>query len=726
MAPTRTFLSIVSVLLLAAVALRIAEPTPVARLSAAVFDSYLRLSPRVLDPALPVRIVAIDEASLEKFGQWPWPRTHLADLIGVLWRAGAKVIALDIVMPEPDRLSPDVIARALAGAVGSEASRALVAQLTSGDGQLGAAITNAQVAIGFMADDSTGRLPEASRARFTLAGDDPKPFVRGFRGAVSSLPLITAGARGYGAVNWWPEHDQILRRVPLLVSAAGALHPSLALEALRLANGETTVQVKSSGSSGQTAFGQRTGVEYIRIGRTVLPTTARGEFWLRFSPPDDRRYLSAQRVLASDFDAREVAGRLILIGGTAVGLKDFHATPLAEAVPGVEVHAQALEQMLAGAHLVRPAYALGAEIVLLLVVGALVAWLIWRFGPLQAAAAAAGASAAVIVLSWLAYLKLGLLFDPIYPTLAITALYVAGSLETFVRTEVARVRMQVAFGHYVSPAVIDELARHPEKLKLGGEMRELTLLFADIRQFSRIAETLDAQALIAFANRFFGPMSDIILRHRGTIDKFMGAAVMAFWNAPLADPLHAPNACRAALAMVDELARLNETWAAQAAARNEPHTDIKIGVGLNTGACCVGNIGSHQRFDYSILGDAVNVAARLEAATKTYGVAIVCGERTVQAAPGFAFLEIDRTELRGRAQAECIYALLGDEGMAASAAFATVATAHQQVLDRLRGDERTAAEAAIVACEQLALPGYAPLAAFYRSHLAARRLGDRQ
>jgi adenylate cyclase len=327
------------------------------------------------------------------------------------------------------------------------------------------------------------------------------------------------------------------------------------------------------------------------------------------------------------------------------------------------------------------------------------------------------AIAAVLLGSWIAYARAGLLFDPVYPALAILVLYIATSLDSYVRTEADRNRVRSAFSHYVAAPLVEELARNHDKLKLGGETREVSVLFADVRGFTRISEGLTAEELIRFLNELFTPLSEVILNERGTIDKFMGDAVMAFWNAPLADPKHARNACIAALRMLDELDRLNAGWAAQAAARGGAPAPVRMGIGLNTGECCVGNVGSPQRFDYSILGDVVNVASRLEEATKAYALPIVAGERTALAAPELAFLELSSVAIRGKERAVRLFALLGDETMAASAKFKRL----KQVWARLKaaldaGDARAAA-AALGECQALRFP---ELAAFLEGE--ARRL----
>jgi adenylate cyclase len=712
-------LILTTLVLLLAVAVRVADPDPVARLRLSIFDSYLKLSPRTPDPGMPVRIVDIDEASLARVGQWPWPRRELAEIVERLRLAGAATISLDLILAEPDRLSPAEIARHVRAAPELAPLNDLIAALPSNDDRLAAAIAKAPVVLGLAGDNGVATAPPDPIARFAVAGDDPKLFVPSFRGGVTNLPVLAAAAKGRGAVNWLPSQDQIVRRVPLLLNIAGTLHPSLSVETLRVALQETTLFVRSSGGSGVLAFGQETGVETIRIGTTVLPTDADGQLWLNFARADPRRYISAYRILDGSFDAADVAGRHVLIGASATGLLDLRATPLEQSVPGVEIHAQALEQMLSGEHLVRPAFATGAELMFLVAAGALVAGLIRRAGPIVAAVIGALSIAAVSAGSWLAFAKGGYLFDPVYPALALLALYLTGSLVTYIKTETDRARVRAAFSHYLAPPLVDEIARNPDRLKLGGEMREVTLLFADVRGFSRISEGMDAEALIRFINKLFTPLTEIILEQRGTIDKFMGDAVMAFWNAPLADPQHAANACRAALAMQAELARMNQIWAAVAAAAGEKAPEVRIGVGLNTGACCVGNVGSPERLNYSVLGDAVNIAARLEEATKSYAVPIIAGERTAGKAQGFAFLEIGTATLRGKDTPERLFALVGDETLAASGRFRELAHCHAALAAAVRSNDRAKIAPALAACRALGWPELEGLFSHYEKRVPA-------
>ncbi|MFT3731368.1 MAG: adenylate/guanylate cyclase domain-containing protein [Hyphomicrobium sp.] len=702
-------------LLTACVALRIADPDPVARLRLSVFDTYLRSAPRPVDTSFPVRIVAIDEASLAKVGQWPWPRDRLSAIVANLKAAGAASITFDLVLAEPDRMSPEELARSVSSRSNSAALVAELAKMPSNDENLGKAIAAAPVVLG-VAGTSDGK---AKIARYpgaiAFAGDDPAQFVHAFAGGVENLPVLTKAASGIGAVNWLPSADQVIRRIPLIVSIGGALYPSLALEAFRVGTGQSTIFLKSSGGSGLSAFGQKTGIESVRVGETILPSDGQGELWLKLSHSDPRRQISALSVLDGTFDPAAVKGRHVLIGATATGLLDLRATPLEAAAPGVEIHAQALEQILSGDHLERPAYATGAELTFIVIVGALVAWLIERSGALVAAAVGVAAIALIIAASWFAYSRAGLLFDPVYPSLSVALLYLGISLTSYIKSEVERAEIRSAFGHYVSAPLVEELARNRDKLKLGGETREITLLFADVRGFSKLSESMTAEELIRFVNRLFTPLTDEILKHNGTIDKFMGDAVMAFWNAPLPDAAHAANACRTALAMRQSLARLNDELQTENMSPGKPFAPVRMGIGLNTGKCVVGNVGSPQRFDYSVLGDVVNVAARFEEATKTFAADIIVGERTAAEAPQFALLELGAVTPRGKDRPEIIFALLGDEAYAAGELFRRWETAHAAFLSAQSDGDPSRIGQAASECLQFASGG---MADYYRKSAA--------
>ncbi len=708
---------VIAVLMALTVALRIADPAPIAKLRLSSFDTFLQLSPREADPTYPVRVVAIDEASLNALGQWPWPRSVLAALVEKLATAGAKAIAFDIVLPEADRLSPEQFAAAYQGEPAFADIAPAIERLPTLDARLAEALASAPTILAFAGDDRNEGLPGKVRVGFAKAGDPPERFVPTFKGSAANVSSLRGKSAGLGAANWIPERDQIVRRVPLLINIGGTLFPSLSLEALRVAQGWTTIFIKSSGGSGVGAFGQQTGIEVMRAGRTILPTNARGELWLRLAPTDPRRSISAHSVLSADFDPGEVAGKIVFIGATAVGLLDIQATPLDPAVPGVEMHAQAVEQMLAGEHAFRPAYALGLELVFLVGIGWLIAWLLRRSGPVTAATIGIAAITAVVVGCFLAYRSNGLLIDPVYPSLSLALIYAAGSLTNFVRSEQERRQVRSAFSNYLAPELVEQLVANPDKLKLGGDSREVTLLFADVRGFTGISEGLDAEQLVTFVNRLFTPLSEAILEEGGTIDKFMGDAVMAFWNAPLDDPRHGEHASRAALRMLSALNALNAEVAAEAEEGGRIFKPVRIGVGLNTGDACVGNVGCPGRFDYSVLGDVVNIASRLESLSKNYGTPIIAGEATARSAPDLAFLEIDKVVPRGRTQPEAVYALIGDEKLASGSDFQSLRPIHHKLRVALEAGQRKDALAAIEYIRGINLTAYASLLDYYSERL---------
>jgi adenylate cyclase len=721
MGPRLLYALIVGTVIVTSLALRVWDPSPVATLRALVFDAYQRVSPRAFDPSLPVRIVDIDEDSLKAVGQWPWPRTVLADLVDKLAAGGAAAIGFDIVFPEPDRMSP---ANALRFWPNSEALAGLreqVEKLPSNDQVFAEAIGKASVELGFIAAPQGTSIPE-TKAGFAQSGDDPKLFAPYYPGAAASLKELQDQAQGTGSLNWIPEHDQIIRRMPMLIRVGDTLYPSFVADMLRLAQGASTFIVKSSGATGEKAFGEKTGIVGIKVGDYEVPTDANGQMWIRFTPESKDRYLPAWKVLNGDIGADDLEGRILIIGTSAAGLLDLRATPLEASVPGVSLHAQAIEQILQGTFLQRPDFATTAELLYILVLGVVIAFLIYRLGALGSAVVGGAAVAAVIGISWYAFEALGWLVDPIYPAIALTAIYLVGTLVIFLRTERERNRVRHAFSHYMAPALVKRLADDPSRLKLGGETRDMTLLFSDVRGFTGISEGLDAEELTRFLNSLFTPLSNIILEEQGTIDKFMGDAVMAFWNAPLDDSLHPSHACSAALRMMRQMETLNQRWREEAEAKGRSFKPVQLGIGLNTGVCCVGNLGSETRFDYSVIGDNVNVASRLEGQSKTYDVGTVVGVSTTARAPDFAFLELDLIKVKGKTEATRAFALLGDNAFKQSRDFITLAERHGEFLSRYRAKDWDAAEALSRECEKLNTSRLDRLYALYRERIAFFRI----
>jgi adenylate cyclase len=715
MGPRLLYALIVGAVIIGALALRIWDPEPVARLRALAFDAYQQIEPRKFDPNLPLRIVDIDEDSLKQVGQWPWPRTVLAQLVQKLTDNGAAAIGFDIVFPEPDRMSPANVLRFWPKSDVLAGLREEVEKLPSNDQAFAEAIGQGAVVLGFIATPEGTSIPE-QKAGFAHGGDDPKLFAPSYPGAAASLTELQDKAKGAGTLNWIPEHDQIIRRLPMLVQVGDKLYPSFAADMLRLAQGASTYIVKSSGASSEESFGAKTGIVEVKVGDFEIPTEANGEMWIRFTRHAKERFLPAWKVLNGEIRKEDIEGRLMIIGTSAAGLLDLRATPLEASVPGVELHAQAIEQMLQGSFLQRPDFATPAELAYALVLGLLIAILIYRLGALGSAIVGAVAVAAVVAVSWYAFHAFGWLVDPIYPTIALTAIYLVGTLFVFLRTERERNRVRNAFSHYMAPALVERLADDPAQLRLGGETRDMTLLFSDVRGFTTISEGLDAEELTHFLNSLFTPLSDIILEEQGTIDKFMGDAVMAFWNAPLDDAEHAIHACRAALRIMEEMPKLNAYWQQEAEARGRSFKPVNIGIGLNTGLCCVGNLGTETRFDYSVIGDNVNIASRLEGQSKTYEVVTIAGASTTERAPNFAFLELDLLKVKGKTGATRIFALLGDSALKTSQSFIDLSARHNEFLAKYRGKDWDAAEALSRECDPMN-GGLQRLYALYRERI---------
>ncbi len=652
-----------------------------------VFDYYQRLAPRAYQNA-PVRIVDIDDASLAQVGQWPWPRSAVAAMVGRLSQAGASAIVFDIVFAEPDRTSPSqALAIWAADGVPVDALRHSLSGVPDHDALLAKAIHDAgNVVTGFGLTDAAGGRKPVLRSGFASLGDDPRPFIPDYAGAVDSLPILERAAAGNGSVSFSSDSDFILRRVPLVERVGQQLYPTLAAEALRVAEGAHTMLIKSTGASGEYGFGNEKGIVSIRIGHTIVPTDAEGAVLIHFTPFVSKRVVPAWQVFADNFDPALVRGSIVLIGTSAAGLRDIRPSPIDPVMAGVEAHAQALEQMLLGHYLERPDWARAAEFCFVLVIGSLLILVLRTLGAVWSGVLVVGAIAAAFAASWHAYTADLMLFDPVTPSIAAFAVYLSSTIIGYLRTESEKRHVRSAFGQYLSPALVEELTRDRSRLKLGGDLREMTFLFCDVRGFTRISEQLryNPQSLTRLLNRFLTPMTDIILSRRGTIDKYMGDCIMAFWNAPLDDPEHGAHACASALAMLDALGRLNVALEAEALAEGHVFRPLHVGIGLNTGQCVVGNMGSDQRFDYSAIGDPVNLASRLEGQSKAYDVGIVISETTFSTIPQWAAVEIDLVVVKGKEEAIRLYALLGDEAMGGSEAFAQFRAMHREMLDAYR------------------------------------------
>jgi adenylate cyclase len=648
-------------LLIGLAALRVADPAPIEEFRVRTFDTFQVLEPRV-KTARPVRIVNIDEKSLAKFGQWPWPRTVVADLVNSLNRLEPAAIGFDVMFAEPDRLNPAVAAGTLRNL--DEETRAKLRALPSNDDLLAEAMRRSRVALGETGlPDVVAELDkELPVTGLAMLGENPQRFMLEFPGLLRSTPVLEAAASGRGLLTIKTERDGIVRRVPVIMQAQGLTMPSLSFEMLRLASGSDTILIKSTDA----------GITSVAVKGFAVPTDVHGQIWVHFAPNDPSIYVSAADVLEGKVDADAIAGRLVLIGTAAVGLQDAKTTPISPVMPGVEIHAQVLEAALTGQLLSQPIWGPLAEFLSAMILGVAIIWFAPMFGPKSLVAVGAFFATLLVGTSWYYYSQHRLLIDPTYPLLSTTAIYLTLIFFSFVREQTQRRQIRSAFGQYLSPALVEQLAQAPERLVLGGEEREMTIMFSDMRGFTSISETYknDPQGLTGLMNRFLTPLTNAILDRKGTIDKYMGDAIMAFWNAPLDDKEHQINACEAALDMLAQVDALNKEREAEAQDGGHAYIPLNIGVGLNTGTCVVGNMGSDLRFDYSVFGDSVNLASRLEGQSKEYGFPIIAGSATALAAKDrFAILELDFIMVKGKTEPEVIYAIAGREDTAQSGRF---------------------------------------------------------
>jgi adenylate cyclase len=641
--------------------LRSLDPAPVEELRVRTFDAFQRVDPRK-KTARPVTIIDIDDKSLEKLGQWPWPRTRLAQLVTELTRLGAVVIAFDVVFSEPDRLNPEFVAETFPNL--DEDTRAKLKALPSNDQIFAAAIAASRVVLG-----ESGSPDELSAIDKTLPvtglamlGEEPQRFMFEFPGLLRNTKVLEHAAAGRGLFTIRPERDGIVRRVPMIMLAQGQTMPSLSFEMLRVATGSGTILIKA----------EKAGIKSLGIKNFQLPTDRNGQLWVHYARNDASIYVPAINVLEKTVAPEMIAGKLVLIGTSAVGLNDIKTTPVSRAMPGVEIHAQVLESALTGEVISQPFYGIAIEFATALLFGMLVIAIAPLFGPVTLVALGAAFATTLIGTSWYFYSQHRLLIDFTYPLLSTTAIYLTLIFSSFVREQAQRKQIRTAFSQYMSPALVAQLALSPEKLVLGGEEREMTIMFSDMRGFTSISETYknDPQGLTALMNRFLTPLTNAILDRNGTIDKYMGDAIMAFWNAPLDDKQHQLNACEAALVMLERVDELNQARMAEAEEEGRPFIPLNVGVGLNTGTCVVGNMGSDMRFDYSVFGDSVNLASRLEGQSKEYGFPIIVGSTTALAVKDrFAILELDFIMVKGKKEPEVIYAIAGREDTAQSGRF---------------------------------------------------------
>lgn len=603
------------------------------------------------ESAVKVLIVDIDERSLAKHGRWPWSRAKVAALVERFAQAGAAVVAFDVMFSEPE-VNPAVeVASFLKGQ--GQGSQNLVAELAQyedsfdRDRLFARTLSNNEVVLGY-----TFQLTESQRIGVlpqplvvTNSRVLPKSSLTVMRGYTANLPILSESALGSGFFSLIPDLDGVVRRAPLVARYNGQLYSSLALEALRHFLLVESVSLRTS------LINEIETLEAIVLdGFAAVPTDGQGQMIVPYlGPKGSFPYVSASDVLAGAVPSGRMEGAIVLVGTTAPGLFDLRSTPVQSVYPGVEIHANIIDAILTKRFLVQPAWAQGANFVIMVVAGLALALVLPFLSPLWQILWTL-AVIAVLVFGNLIFWRQGLVLSLAMPLILTALLAMCNLAYGFLVEARSRRELKGMFGQYVPPQIVQEMSENPQKYSFEGETRELSVLFADIRGFTTLSETLTAGELKKLLNRYFTPMTRIIFETRGTIDKYVGDMIMAFWGAPVRDEHHAEQAIEAALRMLKETERMQRDFSEEGLPR------IAIGIGINTGLMNVGDMGSEFRRAYTVLGDAVNLGSRLEGTTKYYRVGLVVGETTRGAASdAFVFRELDLVRVKGKAQAIRVY-----------------------------------------------------------------------
>jgi adenylate cyclase len=641
------------------------------RLDAILYDARLRASmPRSMDPR--VVIVDIDEKSLAEVGRWPWGRNKLAAMLDELFdRQKVALLGFDVVFAEPDESSGLQRLRELAQADLKDAAgfRERLAQLQSSldyDASFARALEKRPAVLGYYLTSErdarkSGVLPAPVMTRDSLQGR-PIAFYS-FHGYGSNIPQLAQAAPVAGYFNSITDRDGVVRSIPLVAEHAGAYYESLALAMFRLLAGHPAVE---PGFPREHFVGRSyPGLESIllKLGprQLAIPVDDKVAVLVPFrglggAAGGSFQYVSASDLIAKRLPAGALKDKIVLVGTTAPGLLDLRVTPVGATYPGVEVHANVLSGLLEGRWLVKPDYAMGYEVVVLLVSGLALAFLLPTLSATVAVLVSAAVLAALLALNYFLFTTYGLVL-PLASGLLMagTAFALNMSYGYFVESRSKR-ELANLFGTYVPPELVDEMLKDPDSYSMKASNKELTVMFCDMRGFTGMSERMEPTQVQELLNAVFSRLTEIIRANRGTIDKYMGDCVMAFWGAPVETPRHAELAVTTARQIAQAVQAINE----EHRARGIP--EIGLGIGLNTGTMCVGDMGSDVRRSYTVIGDAVNLGSRLEGLCKVYGVDIVASESTRQQAREFSWLELDRVRVKGKEQAVGIFCPLGPSG----------------------------------------------------------------
>lgn len=617
------------------------DPVLVQTVRLAQFDQFQRWHPRPY-VAAGVSIVDIDEVALKRVGQWPWPRTRLAELVERLHDAGVKLVAFDVLLTETDRTSP----QALAQLWGNPQLSQLLATMPDPDATLAQSMRQVPVLLGSSmrrgapgVDVQPGVKSAQPYRVVTTGSGNVGQFVPGFDEVLWPLPVLMHTAAGTGLLNAAPDGDGVVRRVPLFLRHGTALLPGLTLEALRVSLGERNYVVRSDNQ----------GVADVRLGAHTLPTNPQGESWLHYTLDQPQRIVSAQTVLDAALAPGQLQGHIVLVGSSASGLMDLWNTPMGYAIPGVVAHAQALEQMLLHHDLVRPAWAPSLEWLILAVGSLLLGWVASKLSVRRASVVLLAVVLALGSFAWFAYVEHRLLLDVSNPALVMLLVFVVASGYHHWSIESQQRWLRTAFSRYVSPNRVQHLMAHPEQLHLGGQRQVCSFVFTDLVDFTPMMESYDPAQVVSLLNDYLEAMLVIVFKHEGTLDRFVGDAMVVLFSAPVFQVDHRQRALDCAL----EMDAFATSYARRLQASGVPWGLTRIGV--HCGEVIVGNFGGKSLFDYRALGDPINTAARLESVNKILGTRMCVSQDLVDGCSGVALRSIGRILLKGKSKSLQIY-----------------------------------------------------------------------
>ncbi len=628
-------------------------------LEAIAYDARLQLTmPDTVDDR--VVIVDIDEKSLEIEGHWPWHRDQLAILLDRLFdQYHVAILGFDVVFAERDETSGLKVLRQLgeAGLKSDPKFQAVLKEITPSlqyDRLFADKIRGRPIVLGYYFNNHLSKPSNMSSADLPAAVFPPGSFQNqkvsalSYSGYGGNLPELLKAASSAGHFNAEPDADGVHRKAPMLAEFGGAYYEPLSLSMVRLLQGSPPLQAHFAEPS--IASSGYLGLEWLTTGRVRIPIDSSALAFIPYRGGERSfPHISATDVLRGTADAAVLKNRIVLVGSTAPGLLDLRATPVSPAYPGVEIHANLITGMLDGSIKQSPAYLHGAEVLLLTVVGGFLALVLPLLNPLRASAVSGLVFGLMVGANVWLWVQANLVLPLAASALEISLLFALNMSYGFFVESYAKRKMASRFGQYVPPELVDEMSFNPKKFSMDGDSREMSVLFADVRGFTKLSEGLDPKELTQLMNQFLTPLTRVIYQHRGTIDKYMGDCIMAFWGAPVSDPQHARRAVLAGLGMQAAMDALQP----QFKARGWP--ELHIGVGINTGRMSVGNMGSEIRVAYTVMGDAVNLASRFEELTRHYGARMIVGETTRGMSSDVAFREIDRVRVRGRIKSVAIF-----------------------------------------------------------------------